>query len=65
MGVRTSDLDKFDDLMALIDTWVTQAEGVGVQLRVIQVQMGLGQDGSVNEISYNADALPNPYWVIN
>ena len=65
MSVRTSDLNKFDDLVALLDTWVTQAQGIGVQLRVIQVQMSLDQDGSINEVSYNADALPTPYWDIS
>lgn len=65
MTVRTSDLDKFNNLVALLDDWVTQANGIGVQLRTIQVQMSLDQDGSVNEISYAADALPTPYWGID
>lgn len=62
MTVRTTDLDKLDQVVALVDDWVAALDAIGIDMMGVRFQ--IRDNYYSNELSYNKDALPDPYWDI-
>jgi hypothetical protein len=63
MSIRATDLDKYNDLVALLDAWRTAAENIGIELQgVTVVPQGAYQSA---QIAYEDDGYNAAYWSIN
>lgn len=62
MTVKTTDLDKFDQIVTLLNGWVSDMDSLGVDLMGVRFQVR--DNYYTNEFSYNKEALPAPYWEI-
>lgn len=62
MGIKTSDLDKYEQLASLLGAWSTQANNVGVKLVSVRVQV----DGSFEQtdVTYVEEPPSEPGWQI-
>ncbi len=60
MTIRTDDLEKYSDLVALLDGWVAAADNVGVKLTSVRVQVGT----SSVDFSLTEEPPNESYWEI-